>query len=209
MSDLGTLDAPVITAPDSITAGSALEVRWEPVANAERYWVYLREKSTGDTLGSTSVQSDTTSVTIAAGIIPQGEYEIWVNAYASGWYDSNASRDLSVQAPAAGHEFAYTVLDDGTVRLTAYLASGAESVEVPAQIDGYTVSCVGYGTFGANCPAKVTIPDGVEVGSYAFDGASALTDLYMPHNPGRLGSNFLYDCGEVTLHVYQNTSAHI
>lgn len=67
-----------------------------------------------------------------------------------------------VCAVAAGAEtygdFEYDVLDDGTVEITDYNGS-AERVDIPAKIDGKSVTKIGSSAFSYHMLSSVTIPD--------------------------------------------------
>ena len=59
-------------------------------------------------------------------------------------------------------DYEYSVLDDGTVKITGYNGS-AETVVIPDTIDGKSVTSIGNGAF-EDCTSltSVTIPDGVK-----------------------------------------------
>ena len=52
-------------------------------------------------------------------------------------------------------DFNYSVLDDGTVEITKYIGS-AEKVDIPAEIDGKSVTSIGFDTF-SGCTSLSTI----------------------------------------------------
>ena len=71
-------------------------------------------------------------------------------------------------------DFSYTVLDDGTVKITDYNNGNAEKVDIPKQINGKSVTSIGDYAF-EYCPslADITIPDSVtNIGEYAFNNTA-------------------------------------
>ncbi len=66
-------------------------------------------------------------------------------------------------------EYEYIDLDDGTIEITKYNGTSAKA-EIPAQIDGKTVTSIGEGAFN-NCEqlVEVWLPESVtNIGDYAF-----------------------------------------
>ena len=119
-------------------------------------------------------------------------------------------------------DWVYTVNADQTVTITGYQGSGG-AVEIPAVIDGKSVTSIGVGAFygctkltsitipdrvtsignGAfrNCPGleSITIPDGVtsiDVG--AFDRCTKLTSITIPDGVTYIGTNAFYGCSRLT-----------
>ena len=90
-----------------------------------------------------------------------------------------------VCAVAAGAEtygdFEYDVLDDGTVEITDYNGS-AERVDIPAKIDGKSVTSISSNTFSWYSNFKiVTIPNSVTIiSSRTFDHCTNLTSITIP-----------------------------
>ena len=73
-------------------------------------------------------------------------------------------------------QYQYILLEDGTAEITGY-SGFAESLTVPAEIDGHTVTGIGDRAFSF-CfnMAEVTLPDSVtSIGNYAFYGCGSLT----------------------------------
>ena len=75
---------------------------------------------------------------------------------------------LGVSAETYG-DYAYRVLDDGTVEITGYIGSGTEAI-IPLEIDGKKVTSIGGVAFGfCTSLTSVTIPDTVtSIGDNAF-----------------------------------------
>lgn len=65
-------------------------------------------------------------------------------------------------------DYEYDVLDNGTVEITGYNGS-AEKVDIPAEIDGKSVTSIGDDAFKYSRLASITIPDSVtSIGSCTF-----------------------------------------
>ncbi|MDR1796741.1 MAG: leucine-rich repeat protein [Clostridiales Family XIII bacterium] len=78
--------------------------------------------------------------------------------------------------------FAYTVKDDGTLKLDRYIGGDAAEVTIPAEIDGKTVTELAANLFYYNYNAftgNITVPASVQiVPSGAFNGTTG--DIYLP-----------------------------
>ena len=73
-------------------------------------------------------------------------------------------------------DYSCILLEDGTAEITGY-SGFAESLTVPAEIDGHSVTGIGDSTF-EDCIGlqSVTIPGSVtSIGNYAFYGCGSLT----------------------------------
>ncbi len=75
-------------------------------------------------------------------------------------------------------DFNYSVLDDGTVKITKYNGS-AKTVDIPAKIDGMNVTGIRSSVFrNYTNLTSITIPDSVtEIDSSAFEGCTSLTAI--------------------------------
>ena len=92
-------------------------------------------------------------------------------------------------------EWVYTVNADQTVTITGYDGWG-EAVEIPAVIDGKSVTSIGNGAF-RNCPGleSITIPYKVtSIGDSAFCGCTKLTSITIPDRVTSIGTNAFYGC---------------
>lgn len=100
----------------------------------------------------------------------------------------------SVSAKLSG-DFSYNVLSDGTAEITNYIGSDV-ILDIPASLDGYTVTKIGYGAF-AECKGleRVTIPDTVTTfGNYAFSQCVKLKSISIPDSVVSLGQNAFSGC---------------
>ena len=96
-------------------------------------------------------------------------------------------------------EWVYTVNADQTVTITGYDGWG-EAVEIPAVIDGKSVTSIGNGAF-RNCPGleSITIPYKVtSIGDSAFCGCTKLTSITIPDRVTSIGINAFMDCYSLT-----------
>lgn len=89
---------------------------------------------------------------------------------AFGVLPESADFDTAITASAEEYgDFEYTVLFDGTVKITGYTGS-SESVTIPSAIAGKKVTSIGQGVFQWQKSLKsVTIPNGVtSIDDYAI-----------------------------------------
>ena len=92
-------------------------------------------------------------------------------------------------------DFGYGVLGDGTVEITNYNGS-AEKVDIPAEIDGKSVTRIGDSAFKyCTSLTSVTIPDSVtSIGSYAFYFCTNLRSVTIPDNVTEIYERAFYHC---------------
>ena len=94
--------------------------------------------------------------------------------------------------------FSYSVLDDGTVQITAYDGS-AETVVIPDTIDGKSVTSIGEFAF-SDCDSltSITIPDSVtSIGESAFNGCTSLTSITIPDSVTSIGGWAFSGCTSI------------
>ena len=88
----------------------------------------------------------------------------------------------------------YGVLDDGTVEITDYNGS-AEKVDIPAKIDGMSVTSIGDWAF-SSCASltSITIPNSVtSIGASAFYYCKSLTSITIPNSVTSIDVNAFGD----------------
>ena len=85
-------------------------------------------------------------------------------------------------------DYEYRVLDDGTAEITKYSGKD-ETLEVPAVLDGRSVTRIGDGAFSCcDSLTSLTLPDSVtEIGDYAFGDCIELTSVTLPDSVTEIG----------------------
>ena len=70
-------------------------------------------------------------------------------------------------------DFEYILLEDGTAEITRYHGD-AEALEIPAEMDGYLITAIGYHAFSWHSSLiSISIPDSViAIHNAAFSGAA-------------------------------------
>lgn len=106
----------------------------------------------------------------------------------------------AVPIPAAAEDtYSYTVLNDGTISVICKDTS-IVNAEIPAEIDGYTVSALAEDCFN-DCAAlqTVTFPDTlVKLDDYAFHGCESITSITIPAQVTEIGSFVFEGCTALT-----------
>jgi len=100
---------------------------------------------------------------------------------------------------ASSGDYEYVRLPGGGAEITKY-TGGAESLEIPAELDGLAVASIGAGAFAdCNSLRSVTIPDGVvALGDGAFQGCEHMSFLTIPDSLVSVGANPLSGCESLT-----------
>lgn len=79
-------------------------------------------------------------------------------------------------------DYWYNVLDDGTAEITGYEGND-DIINVPAEIEGYTVTSIGYKTFLSSTATEVYLPDTVTcIKSFAFRIMRNLKNIVIPES---------------------------
>ena len=95
-----------------------------------------------------------------------------------------------------GLQLKYNELEDGTIEITKFVDSTSTDIELPAVIDGKSVTSIGSSAF-FDCInlTSITIPDGVtSIGNSTFSGCISLTNIRIPDSVMYIGEQVFYDC---------------
>ena len=94
--------------------------------------------------------------------------------------------------------YEYEILDNGTVELTKYIASGSK-VTVPSTLDGKTVTSIGDNAFrSCSTLTIVAIPTSVtNIGSYAFAECHQLEKVTIPNSIITIKNNAFMSCSSL------------
>ena len=116
---------------------------------------------------------------------------------------------LTAFAQANG-DFEYKVLseEDKTCEITGYTGS-AEVLDIPAQLDGYTVTSIGIIVFQCrNDLKRVTIPQGVtSIGNNAFFACNNLTEVTIPEGVTSIGTEAFSNCSLTEVNIPQSVTS--
>ena len=107
--------------------------------------------------------------------------------------------------------YKYSVLDDGTVKITDYTGS-ATTLSIPAKINGKRVTSIGRMAFyGCSGLTSITIPKGVtSIGAWAFEDCSGLTSITIPDSVTSIGGGSFSHCsGLAAIKVSENNKYYI
>ena len=107
-------------------------------------------------------------------------------------------------------DFEYKVLseEDKTCEITGYTGS-AEVLDIPAQLDGYTVTSIGIIVFQfRNDLKRVTIPQGVtSIGNNAFFACNNLTEVTIPEGVTSIGTEAFSNCSLTEVNIPQSVTS--
>jgi hypothetical protein len=106
---------------------------------------------------------------------------------------------FNVTTLAMGVEYAVVTNLDNTLTITGYFGS-ANTLVIPSQIDGLTVSGIGDSAFfDRSSLVSVTIPDSVTtIGNLAFFYCIGLTSVTLPDSLVSIGDAAFYNCSSLT-----------
>ena len=107
-------------------------------------------------------------------------------------------------------DFQYRVNYDNTVEIDKYVGN-AEKVDIPAKIDGKSVTSIGYQAFsGCKSITSVTIPSGVtDIDIRAFSGCENLTGITIPDGVTKIGESAFQDCAKLAGVTIPNSVVNI
>ena len=106
-------------------------------------------------------------------------------------------------------DFEYDVLDDGTVEITKYIDREAEKVDIPAEIDGKSVTRIGDSAFKyCTSLTSVTIPDSVtSIYGSAFKGCASLAIGTLPNSLTSIGDSAFQYSGLASITILNGTKS--
>lgn len=129
---------------------------------------------------------------------------------------------MSAAVAEVSGDYRYKLLANGTVEITCYTGK-AQSLTIPAELDGYQVTAIGTNSFSScysltsvvipnsvesigqlafqNCSSmtSVTIPDSViTIEEYAFQYCRSLKSITIPDSVKFIGRYAFYDCDSLT-----------
>ena len=104
-----------------------------------------------------------------------------------------------------GLQLNYEELEDGTIEITQFVDSTSTDIELPAVIDGKSVTSIGYHAFGADDIVasrnltSIIIPDSVtSIGYKAFLACTSLTTIAIPSSVTSIGDYAFFVCRSLT-----------
>jgi hypothetical protein len=94
----------------------------------------------------------------------------------------------------------YSVLSGNTCKITGRGTCTDTELVIPAYIDSYEVTSIGYYAFGGcSSLTSITIPEGVtSIGNSAFYGCSRLTSITIPEGVTSIGDDAFAYCRSLT-----------
>ncbi|MCR4578194.1 MAG: leucine-rich repeat domain-containing protein [Clostridiales bacterium] len=105
--------------------------------------------------------------------------------------------DYTPRTPAEiSGDWEYIVLPDGTAEITYYNDRQVDVLEIPSQLDGYTVTGIGKDAISCYYElTSVTIPDSVTViGDWAFWSCYSLISVNIPDSVTDIGERAFSEC---------------
>lgn len=104
----------------------------------------------------------------------------------------------TVEAATISGDYTYEMNSDSTITIINYGGS-EKNLVIPAQIDGYSVTRIGYGAF-AECKSieTLTIPDGVvSIGDYSFSQSTQIREINIPDSVASFGRYSFAGCNSL------------
>lgn len=93
---------------------------------------------------------------------------------------------------------AFSTNADGSANIVLYIGPSGV-VTIPTNINGLTVTTIGYGAFAGRTLTSVTIPDSVTtIGGDAFEEDTSLTNVTIGNGITSIGTNAFSECRSLT-----------
>lgn len=115
-----------------------------------------------------------------------------------------------------GLQLEYADLDDGTVEITGFIDSTSTDIELPAVIDGKSVTSIGSRAFckydfeNSSHLKSIIIPESVtSIKKQAFFACDNLTDITLPDSITSIEESVFSDCNNLTSIVIPNNVTSI
>lgn len=115
-----------------------------------------------------------------------------------------------------GLQLEYADLDDGTVEITGFIDSTSTDIELPAVIDGKSVTSIGSRAFckydfeNSSHLKSIIIPESVtSIKKQAFFACDNLTDITLPDSITSIEESVFFDCNNLTSIVIPNNVTSI
>ena len=167
------LDAPEVTAAETVVGGVGFDVTWKSVGDAELYHVEIMDED-GYRLFNRTVDRRTQSYHICLDeYLPERSLTLRVIASANYRVDGVAELPMTYKPL-----YTYEVVN-GSAVITGYNGPDTD-LWVPQRINGHTVTAIGDGAFeNMDMLEEVYLPESVtSIGSRSFKNCSALQYIY-------------------------------
>ena len=169
------------------------------------------------------------SITIPDSVTSIGEYafdyctsltDVYYTGSVAEWNKINIDRYNSCLTDATIHynyvtvktyrDFEYSILDDGTVKITDYTGSDSKLV-IPSTIDGKKVTSIGgYAFEYCTSLTSITIPNSVtSIGVCAFEYCTSLTSITIPNSVTSIWNSAFNTCTSLTSITIPNSVTRI
>ncbi len=132
-----------------------------------------------------------------SGLIVKGT----AGSYAQQYCGKNGIRFEAIDSvPASESLFEYTVKEDGTVQITDLTDKTIATADIPAELDGHTVTSIWSSVF-SDCEhlTGVTLPDTLtSIGDYAFSNCPALKSINIPDSLEKISTTAFEECRKLS-----------
>ena len=126
----------------------------------------------------------------------------YANTYTAVYKEEGAGDEVIL------NKLAYTINADGrTCTITGMGTCTGPIINIPAEIDGYTVTGIGEKAFAEQTTlTAINIPDTVKtIATRAFYGCTGLTELTIPASVTSIGNQIVYKCNSLETVYYNST----